>query len=155
MLTTLHRASTGLQQTLKQLPGWLEIQTIHLLAMPPGRRSKTELNKMTTCVKYFEHKEASWKLHMGCILEGQEDSKEFKLARTAWSLKRGKKPQATTKYEREEKSVYFLLNEAVPWPCCRHGLYTEATQKCLQVFDVFCHSSCVLWIRLKTKQKQC
>lgn len=85
MLTTLHRASTGLQQTVKQLPGWLEIQTIHLLAMPPGRRSKTELNKMTTCVKYFEHKEASWKLHMGCILEQAEsesgiskDSMEFK-----------------------------------------------------------------------------
>lgn len=95
MLTTLHRASTGLQQTLKQLPGWLEIQTIHLLAMPPGRRSKTELNKMTTCVKYFEHKEASWKLHMGCILEQAES--ESSISKDSMEFKKRKKTPSNNK----------------------------------------------------------
>lgn len=69
---------------------------------------------MTVCVKYCEHKAASWKLHMGCILEQAEsgsgiskDSTEFK--------KRKKTPSNNNKIQKGSRKVcIFSLMKPFP-----------------------------------------
>lgn len=102
-------------------------------------------------VKHSEHKAASWKLHMGWILgQAESGSSNSKDGPEFENRKRNK-----TKPKGSREACAFSLMKPFPGLAAGTDRTAVLIWKCLQVLDVFCHSGCVLWIRLKTKEKQC